>query len=1023
MNQYLITSDLDHHSAHKLQELYDVGLIPAEKKPFLIDANQSIGGLLKVQEGDCILDLASQIASVGLGFNAGPLFGTAQFLESWIGHTDTPTARGVRSAFEQLLQKLIGSSEFQAQFCSSGAEAIEHAIGICFSHFNGQRRKILAFENSFHGRMLVALSCTYAKSKREPFAWPQFATEFVPFPEWMEDDVNTGVARPGQSGLTENEIDILRLVEQRLANDEFMLVMLEPMQCEGGERYSSARFHQELFKLCCKFGVPLVYDEIQTGFGLGRHFFWHRGFALQDELGRSAFPHIVVGAKKAQVGYVLSRLPLLSGATEQYNFASLMRGYLQASILDQFSDQVTAIEDVVRSELIQLVQSFPDLISRPRAQGLSFAFDFVDAASAKRFVELRFEHGLLYYPAGEKTARFRLNLSFQRPQIEFSFAKLRETLGHLLGRETDATANLKRRDVPAFKSTTRQAKFHLALIETKRDFLSKGKRQAVCDNSAENRFNLNNSAKLPAGLEYLRQELSILEHCADATVELLNKQTYQHARDEIAEIQTTVYEPVRQTPLEDFDTLFESPDPLAIVVRKQGRIIAMAFAGRLGLFHKAGGVEQDPFVNDPNVFYMLDLTVMADYRGGLGSAMKQALTLIAAECGVTAIHGRNRDHLARGMWAINLSLGSYAMQVLKDSYADDSPFRDCLYYRCETNWGFPTVKFCSGADCPLGPLQLSHEFCQRNLGVLVNKLTHSNFITCDMVDELPIAFRTFGPSLRHGYTSSSLSEAVDKLVKVLWLKRATRTDQLRPRTKILAIAGSDWGTGSCFTRSLSGLRPAFFEIEFMDPPSQCGPEAFIDQLSHRLNDDYLAVFVEPLIKTTMERLDERLLNQLIQVCRQVGVPVVYNETTGQFYRYSLEHFSASNVPGIEPDCAVSFLGGQMALIGVRQEWFVTEPLMLISTWDGDAFSLARYVAARRWVDERLPEHQRLVAAFTQKMTNLLDKAGSQYDIRNGVGWCARPLPHELTDYLQVNSSGRALICPAYWQMQAILKLD
>ena len=82
----------------------------------------------------------------------------------------------------------------------------------------------------------------------------------------------------------------------------------------------------------------------------------------------------------------------------------------------------------------------------------------------------------------------------------------------------------------------------------------------------------------------------------------------------------------------------------------------------------------------------MDLTVAPQFHGGVGRIMKQAQMLLAIENDVSAILGRNRDRLAAGMWAINLSLGSYELQNLKDDYPDGGEFRDCIYYRCPLKW-------------------------------------------------------------------------------------------------------------------------------------------------------------------------------------------------------------------------------------------------------------------------------------------------------------------------------------------------
>ena len=78
------------------------------------------------------------------------------------------------------------------------------------------------------------------------------------------------------------------------------------MQSEGGDCYSSDRFHQGLINLCHSFNVPLIYDEVQTGFHLSPRLFWHQQFKLKDPEGKPLFPHYITCAKKAQTGLVLS---------------------------------------------------------------------------------------------------------------------------------------------------------------------------------------------------------------------------------------------------------------------------------------------------------------------------------------------------------------------------------------------------------------------------------------------------------------------------------------------------------------------------------------------------------------------------------------------------------------------------------------------------------------------------------------------------------------------------------------------
>ena len=120
---------------------------------------------------------------------------------------------------------------------------------------------------------------------------------------------------------------------------------------------------------------------------------------------------------------------------EQFSSASLIRGYIQASVIDQFQPTITALEQTNRQHLQRLAERFAPHLLRPRAKGLSFAFDFASVELTQQFISHRFQHGLLYYPAGSQTARFRFNLSFQPQEIELFWQQLEAALVATLAAE------------------------------------------------------------------------------------------------------------------------------------------------------------------------------------------------------------------------------------------------------------------------------------------------------------------------------------------------------------------------------------------------------------------------------------------------------------------------------------------------------------------------------------------------------------------------------------------------------------
>jgi hypothetical protein len=463
--------------------------------------------------------------------------------------------------------------------------------------------------------------------------------------------------------------------------------------------------------------------------------------------------------------------------------------------------------------------------------------------------------------------------------------------------------------------------------------------------------------------------------------------------------------------MEKFERLVQAENSLAVLVLNDSRIVGMAFAAPPVNFPRERGLRGDPLFHDRQAVYMLDLTVAPEFRGKLGRILKQAICLLARQRGLTAVIGRNRDRLARGMWAINLSLGGYCTRVIREDYQDEHPFRDCFVYRCDLAWSEPPLDLAGGVGQPLTWRDLNSRFCDANMPALVNKLTLSNFVTADFLDDLRFVFSLLPPELRHGYTASGISECVDKVVKAIWLKR-------KPRSRLVTLAGSWFGEGSFLARSLSGVRDPFFDVAMVDAGTPGVPNALKRTFK---NDDVLAVFVEPLGCRSGRRLSPECLSEIRDVCKEAGVPLVSHDSGGLFFRYAADSFGPSGSGGFLPDAGMMSLGGQMALCYLREDLFDATPLMFISTWDGDAFSLAQFAEAARSVMADRSAHEELVTQFQNLADAWLDANGiAARKLSRGAGWFAGAMQADPGDAFRPIRETRRLCLPSPGAMRRFL---
>ena len=145
-------------------------------------------------------------------------------------------------------------------FANSGAEAVEGALKLARLYGRAsadapgspaRKHRILALENSFHGRTFGAVSVTATEKYRLPFAPLVPGVEFVRF----------------------NDVADL---ESKFDNT-VCAILLETIQGEGGIYPVSEDFWNRARSLATKNGALLIADEIQCGLGrTGRHFAYQK---------------------------------------------------------------------------------------------------------------------------------------------------------------------------------------------------------------------------------------------------------------------------------------------------------------------------------------------------------------------------------------------------------------------------------------------------------------------------------------------------------------------------------------------------------------------------------------------------------------------------------------------------------------------------------------------------------------------------------------------------------------------------
>ncbi len=155
----------------------------------------------------------------------------------------------IQTQLADALNAVSGKKDFQLFLCNSGAEANENALKL--ASFHTGRKKVIAFNKSFHGRTSLAVAATDNPS----IVAPVNETSNIIF-------------------LPLNDITALQTCFNQ-QGDQIAAVIIEGIQGVAGIHEASDSFLQAIRKVCDDFGAVYIADSVQCGYGRTGQFFAH----------------------------------------------------------------------------------------------------------------------------------------------------------------------------------------------------------------------------------------------------------------------------------------------------------------------------------------------------------------------------------------------------------------------------------------------------------------------------------------------------------------------------------------------------------------------------------------------------------------------------------------------------------------------------------------------------------------------------------------------------------------------------
>lgn len=425
--------------------------VQIDPEGMVLDLDRSKGAYLYDRATERFyLDCNSHFASLPLGYNH-PDFCTPAFEKELLRAARMKVANpdfysDIYAKFVDTFARVAASERYpHFFFIDGGALAVENALKCAMDwkvrrnirQGRGERgQEILHFKQAFHGRSgyTLSLTNTHDPNKHQFFAkfpWPRVSNPKIDF-----SGGPTAAARTEQAEAQARE-EIDRVLAAKA--DDIAAILIEPVQGEGGDNHFRPQFFSYLRQVCDTHHILLIFDEVQTGFGLTGTF-W-----AAEQTG--IWPDLIAFGKKSQIcGFMASRrideepqnvftVPSRISSTFGGTLPDMLRSTKIMEVIErdglvanarERGAQLLAGLKQIAAEAAEMTEAAGAGVSKGpaanlscvRGKGLMVAFDLPSPAERQSFLAALEKNGLTALSCGEKTVRFRPHLNITPAHVE-----------------------------------------------------------------------------------------------------------------------------------------------------------------------------------------------------------------------------------------------------------------------------------------------------------------------------------------------------------------------------------------------------------------------------------------------------------------------------------------------------------------------------------------------------------------------------------------------------------------------------
>ncbi|WP_321325705.1 diaminobutyrate--2-oxoglutarate transaminase [Thiomicrorhabdus sp.] len=379
------------------------------------------------EEGKEYIDFYAGAGVLNFGHN-NPKMTTAlvEYLQSGgVIHTldmMTPPKREFIKAFVETILK-PREMDYKLQFMGpTGTNAVEAALKL--ARKVTKRETVVSFTQGFHGMTLGALACTANHYFRQAAGVPLLNVSRCPFETHEGGGLQT--------------LDTLRAMYQNTSSgvEAPAAFIVEIVQAEGGVNVASKGWMQALQKLAKDLGSLLIIDDIQAGCGRTGQYFSFEDLDID--------PDIITLAKGIGGMGTPMAMNLVKPEHDKHwqpgEHTGTFRGQNLSFVAgrealryfddDTFMQQTQAKGEMMRQQLQEIADSYPDHGFEVRGKGMMQAIDVKDGTLSKAVAKDCFENGMLFGPCGigGEVMKMIPPLTIPDEDLKQGFAILKEAL-------------------------------------------------------------------------------------------------------------------------------------------------------------------------------------------------------------------------------------------------------------------------------------------------------------------------------------------------------------------------------------------------------------------------------------------------------------------------------------------------------------------------------------------------------------------------------------------------------------------